>query len=111
MFKGRIRYEKETSEKMIQLYCRHHHIAQKGQLCMQCAMLLSYTHSRLDGCTFGEYKPSCKNCTIHCFKPSMRNEIKQVMRFSGSRMIWHYPLTSFKVLFNKWAFQRNNYGA
>lgn len=33
--------------------------------------------------TFAFYCPACKNCTVHCYAPEMRQRIRQVMKFSG----------------------------
>lgn len=37
-------------------------------------------------------KPVCGKCKIHCYKPSMREKIKMVMRYSGPRMIYKHPV-------------------
>lgn len=43
-----------------------------------------------------ENKTFCSNCKVHCYKPEMRQGIKEVMRFSGPRMIFHHPIAAFR---------------
>ena len=42
-------------------------------------------------CPFMEKKTFCSNCTVHCYKPEMRERIKKVMKFSGPRMLLYHP--------------------
>ena len=72
-------------------------------LCPQCQALLDYAHKRLDHCKFGEDKPSCTRCPVHCYKPAMREQIRQVMRYSGPRMLLHDPIMAIRHL---WDFLR-----
>lgn len=81
---------------MIELYCRKNHGVRT--LCAECEELSSYCDARLDHCRFGEKKPTCKKCPVHCYKPDMREKIRQVMRFSGPRMIIYHPLSAIKHL-------------
>lgn len=39
-------------------------------------------------------KTFCSNCRVHCYKPEMREKIREVMRFSGPRMIWYHPMAA-----------------
>lgn len=89
--------EKITLSKMIRIYCRSVHKTKKD-VCTECKKLELYAHQRLEHCHFGENKPVCKKCTIHCYKPEYRQKIRQIMRFSGPRMIIYYPLDSIKHL-------------
>lgn len=84
-----IEREKQTVSKMIGLYCRLNH-SQKT-LCDDCRSVELYAHNRLDNCTFGSAKPSCKKCTVHCYKLEYREKIRAIMRFSGPRMLFFYP--------------------
>ena len=43
-----------------------------------------------------ENKTFCSNCKVHCYKPEIRQRIKEVMRFSGPRMIFHHPIAAFR---------------
>ncbi|MFX0045730.1 MAG: nitrous oxide-stimulated promoter family protein [Candidatus Hermodarchaeota archaeon] len=82
----KIQKEKETVERMIRYYCDSKHDSLTGSLCENCTDLLDYSHHRLDHCTYGEDKPTCRKCEIHCYRPIMREEIRRVMRFSGPRL-------------------------
>ena len=74
-----------------------------SSLCPQCQALLDYAHKRLDHCKFGEDKPSCTRCPVHCYKPALREQIRQVMRYSGPRMLLHDPIMAIRHL---WDFLR-----
>ncbi|WP_444550806.1 nitrous oxide-stimulated promoter family protein [Candidatus Magnetomonas plexicatena] len=88
----RIKLEKKTVGKMIALYCRKNHKTADKTLCPDCQSLHDYSQLRLDRCIFQDNKPNCSHCTIHCYKPDMRVKIKEVMRFSGPRMILRNPI-------------------
>ena len=92
---NRIQEEKKTVEQMLRIYCRKVH---HNDLCGECQALLVYAHQRLDACKFGEEKPSCKKCPVHCYKPDMREKIRRVMRFAGPRMILYHPMAAIKHL-------------
>lgn len=94
---ARLEREKTTIQMMIKLYCRDHHHTD-GKLCSQCQELLRYALSRLDRCKFGERKPTCAKCTVHCYKPEMREKIKEIMRYSGPKMIYTHPLAAIRHL-------------
>jgi hypothetical protein len=32
---------------------------------------------------FGDNKPACKQCPVHCYQPAKREEMKQIMRWAG----------------------------
>lgn len=87
----RMERERKTIGLMIALYCRDHH--QGGQRpCAECRELLEYAEHRLAHCPFQERKTTCGNCRIHCYKPTKREKIREVMRYAGPRMIRHHPL-------------------
>ena len=95
---GRLAREERTLGVMIALYCRDHHAqrpragAPHERLCDECAALLDYARRRLSACRYGAGKPTCANCTTHCYRPAMREQIKQVMRYSGPRMLGRHPV-------------------
>ena len=89
-----IDHEKRVVELMIRIFCRKKE--KNTILCPDCVELLHYAHSRLDRCPFGEKKKACKQCAIHCYKPAMREKMKQVMRFSGPRMILYAPVGAIR---------------
>ncbi len=95
-----LKREQETVSKMIALYCTSQHKTQKGQLCTACQSLEAYAHQRIERCPFGEGKPTCAKCPIHCYQPDRREQIRQVMRFSGPRMLIHHPILAIRHLFN-----------
>lgn len=91
-----IEEEKKIVGQMIRLYCKQHEGHKK--LCPSCQELLEYAYHRLDRCKYGEEKPTCQKCPIHCYKPEMKERIRKVMRWSGPRMILYHPITSIKHL-------------
>lgn len=92
----RIQSEKETVEWMIRFYCRHKE--NNRELCQHCRELIDYAHARLDRCPFGEQKKACSACTIHCYKPDRREQIRNVMRFAGPRMLFYHPIKAIRHL-------------
>ena len=87
----RIRRERKTMAAMVTLYCRAHH-GTRGELCAECAEFLDYAFQRLQRCPFGGTKPTCADCTIHCYAPERRQQAKQVMRYAGPRMLFRHPV-------------------
>jgi hypothetical protein len=87
----RLDRERRTIEVMVDLYCRDHHGRRDG-LCDRCTELEEYALARLDQCTFGDAKPTCANCTVHCYRPEMRERVREVMRYSGPRMLLRHPV-------------------
>ena len=89
--------EVRTVEAMIHLYCRAHHGA-AGDLCEDCAGLLNYARERIAKCPFGQEKPVCNQCKVHCYKPQSRDQIKVVMRYAGPRMLCRHPILAIRHL-------------
>jgi len=97
----RMQRERETIQAMIDLYCCHHHGKGKGApLCDECQELREYALLRLRHCPFQEGKTSCGNCSRHCYKPDMRQRVRELMRFSGPKMLWEHPLLALFHLFD-----------
>lgn len=96
------------------VYCHAHHPAPKApwaeatgqlaglglercRLCESCRDFLAYAIARRINCPL-DPKPTCKHCTIHCYRPGHRDQVRAIMRFSGRRLIlrgrldllWHY---------------------
>lgn len=86
--------EKATVSWMIAIYCSKKHGCKT--LCPQCAALDAYARQRSDRCPFMETKTFCSNCKVHCYKKDMREKIREVMRFSGPRMIFHHPIMAIR---------------
>ena len=93
---NRIQSEKKTVGMMIRLYCRRSE--GNKEFCQDCSGLLSYAKARLDRCKFGNEKPTCKKCPIHCYKPDMREKMRAVMRWAGPRMMIYHPIEAIKHL-------------
>lgn len=96
-----------------EVYCRaHHHECSRGPLtdglaarlagrksayCDACRAFLQYAIERRLRCPL-DPKPACKHCPVHCYKPQMRQRVREVMRFAGPYLIkrgridllWHY---------------------
>ena len=66
-------------------------------LCPDCRALLDHALVKRRKCPL-DPKPSCKRCRIHCYSAEYRAKIREIMAFSGRRMImrgrldylWHY---------------------
>lgn len=100
----RIERETRTVRLMIGLYCRRRHPGREKDamgLCDDCTELALYAAMRLSLCRFGEEKGDCQHCTVHCYRPEMRERIRAVMRFAGPRMIFHHPLAAFRHLLGR----------
>jgi hypothetical protein len=81
---------------MVRIFCGAHHGG--SQLCPECAALLAYAEYRLERCPFQGDKPTCAACPVHCYRPAQRQRIRQVMRFSGPRMLWRHPYLALRHL-------------
>lgn len=92
--------EKEVLSLMISLYCKGNHKDSNG-LCETCNELLVYACERWEKCPFTEKKTFCSACKIHCYNDEMRARIKQVMRYSGPRMLFYHPILLIKHLLIK----------
>jgi hypothetical protein len=75
---------------MISMYCRAQH--GNGALCPDCAELNEYAMERLAKCPFQEGKTTCARCPVHCYRPEMREKIREVMRYAGPRMTYRHPV-------------------
>lgn len=94
----RIEREKQVVGQMIAIYCRHHHKPTDNSLCPGCAMLSEYAVKRLSLCPKGNRKGSCRKCQIHCYAPSFKARIREVMRWSGPRMLYMHPVSAIRHL-------------
>lgn len=80
-----------TLETMLRIYCRGNH-GRHPDLCGECGKLRDYALARLNRCLYGRDKPACSQCPTHCYKPDMRERIREVMRYSGPRMLARHPI-------------------
>ena len=83
--------EEKTIRAMIAIYCEDHHQTH-GTLCADCTTLFEYAQARLGKCPWGEDKPVCANCSIHCYQPAMRDQVRHVMRYAGPKMLLRHPV-------------------
>lgn len=93
--------------RFIELYCRSKHGERKAanfpgveataNVCGDCEALIAYAIMKRKKCPL-DPKPSCKHCHIHCYSKDFREKIREVMAFSGRKMLmrgrvdmlWHY---------------------
>ncbi len=90
LFKTRREREAIIVQAMIKMFCQAKHDS-KGLLCTDCQSLSVYAEKRLLSCMFGEIKPVCKECPVHCYSPQKREQMRLVMRWAGPRMILRRP--------------------
>jgi hypothetical protein len=99
-----LRKDLKTLALFIDLYCRCRHTtsdrtpadlkvydvpAIAGRpivLCEQCRKLLTHAFIKRAHCPM-EPKPACKHCPNHCYHPTYRAQIREVMRYSGKKML------------------------
>ncbi len=115
---GRLAREWKTMSAMVRIYCRDHH-QERGRsaseflprlnpftsngrdtratnLCAECRQFLDYAGVRLERCRFGQEKPTCANCPVHCYQRDRREQARVVMRYAGPRMLWEHPVMSLR---------------
>lgn len=96
MSASKMKHESFIVDQMILLYCKKKH--KSKSLCSDCLELSNYCHKRLSCCPWGDNKPFCSNCPIHCYDKLHRYKIREVMRFSGPRVIFYHPVLACKRL-------------
>lgn len=96
--------DKQTLMAMARIYCHGHcHIRgseEHADLCPECHSIIEYALERTRKCPH-EHKGTCDTCTIQCYKPAMRAEIRKIMAYSGPRMMLHHPLMALQHLAKK----------
>ena len=100
----RLRREQRTIRAMLQIWCEAHplHVrARYGDLCLGCDCLFEYASYRLVKCPYGEEKPTCVKCPIHCYGRDKREMMKEVMRFAGPRMLLRHPVLAIRHLLDE----------
>ncbi len=88
----------------VRIYCDElHHTLQKEQfslrtydvpaihrrplrLCQSCRKLLAHAFVKRTACPL-DPKPPCKACPTHCYAPGYRAQIREVMKYSGRRLV------------------------
>jgi len=96
----RLDREKETVKKIIQLHCKKTEDGEEN-ICDGYENLIEYALERLDSCPFGDNKPICARCKVHCYKPEMRDKIRIIMRKSGYKMLFYHPVLLFKHILDQ----------
>jgi len=105
--KNRLERERQTIRFMIEIYCRKKHPSDSAGLCPTCQQLADYAKQRIERCPFKADKPTCAKCAVHCYKPAMREQVRQVMRFSGPRMLIYHPLLAIAHLLDDSNIKKN----
>jgi hypothetical protein len=100
----RLARDLKTLVRFIDLYCRCHHATcprdvvttktiglpalagRDVRLCPACRKLLMHAVVKRSHCPM-DPKPACKHCPNHCYHPTYRQQIRQVMAFAGRRMV------------------------
>jgi hypothetical protein len=93
----RNKVEVSTIKAMIALYCKKKH--RQPTICSECKQLEEYALMRIQRCPFGDLKPACSQCEVHCYKSDKREQVKDVMRYSGPRMILYHPFYALLHIF------------
>lgn len=94
-FTGKLAVELKTITIMTKIYCKQH-----GQehACSACKNFVEYAAKKLDRCVYGQEKPACKHCPIHCYKTEQKNLAKKIMRYAGPKMLIMHPILAIKHL-------------
>lgn len=90
-----------TLRNLFGIYCRKNHAPEKGVLCSSCQSELKYAVHKTKICTEKDMGKTCSECRVHCFEPEHREKIREIMRFSGPRLMWSHPLLSMRYVFIK----------
>jgi hypothetical protein len=56
------------------------------ELCESCRRLLAHAFTKRTRCPM-EPKPACKRCPDHCYHPTYRQQIREVMKYSGRKLV------------------------
>lgn len=91
----RFQRESLTLRRMTQIYCTDQHakrVVPGDTLCQECAELLRYADYRLEKCVFGDGKPQCVKCPVHCYNSAMRETARKIMVYAGPKMLLNHPI-------------------
>jgi hypothetical protein len=90
--------------RFIDVYCRHQHpdsnkspirlkthdvariCGKPVSLCAECRKLLAHAFVKRTHCPL-DPKPMCKKCPDHCYAPRYAQRMREVMKFSGRRLV------------------------
>ena len=95
--------EADVMSEMIAIYCRGQGHTNRTPaadaapaLCPDCRRLLDYARDRIIRCPRMEVKSFCSACPVHCYAADMREAVRRVMRYSGSRMLLRHPVMTLQ---------------
>jgi hypothetical protein len=100
-----VAHDVRVSGDFVRVYCDGHHVdrdreqlASEGAklgcyrrvpvLCADCAGLQTYAEKRRAFCPY-DPKPFCSACATHCYAPERREQMREVMRYAGRRVLSH----------------------
>src|SRR3972149_361922 len=83
---------RKPREARARMYCRGP--GHDGPPCARCRALLEYATRRLERCVFGDAKPTCANCVVHCYGADMREQVRLGMKRGAPRMKLSHPILS-----------------
>jgi hypothetical protein len=114
---GQIKKDSEILAEFVHIYCSGRHPgaararANSGgtvgailesvnfTYCDECRKLILHAVSKRVLCPY-DPKPACKKCPAHCYGPGYREKIREVMRYSGMRLIRKGRLRLLKKYFS-----------
>ena len=94
----------KTLVRFIEVYCRGNHDGEPTEpavlrshdlqevwakdlvLCRACRELLAHAFVKRSMCPL-DPKPACKHCPEHCYHPLYRQRIREVMKYSGRKLV------------------------
>ena len=94
---GELAKEFKTIVAMTHIYCRDHHGTLSG-LCEDCREFTDFAEYRLVKCPYGQIKPTCKHCPVHCYRKDMKELARTIMVYSGPRMLLKHPILAIRHL-------------
>lgn len=79
---------------MVDIYCsgNKHKLDENGK-CADCDLLLRYSKSRTDRCPYINETLFCSNCPTPCYRPDMKERMRDLMKYAGPRLFFKRPFT------------------
>lgn len=95
--------EHKTIVAMTRIYCRDHHKVDGkiDHLCDDCREFRDFAQFRLSKCPYGQNKPVCRVCPVHCYKKDMKEKARTIMIYGGPRMLLRHPVMAIKHLLHE----------
>ena len=92
--------ELKTMYQIIGIYCHNkHHTPHK---------VWQYAEHRIDVCPHMESKTFCSVCKTHCYAPTYREKIREIMRYGGPRMLFVSPIQVVRHMYLEWKDRKRN---